>query len=56
MFWTITVILLVLWVLGMTAGSTVGMWVHLMLVFALVSMVLALVSGARRSGGAAGTR
>jgi hypothetical protein len=27
-----------------------------MLVFALVSMVLALVSGARRSGGAAGTR
>lgn len=50
MFWTITVILLVLWVLGMTAGSTVGLWVHLMLVFALVSLLLALVSGARRGG------
>lgn len=48
MFWTITVILLVQWVIGMTAGSTVGMWVHLLFVFALISGVLALVTGARR--------
>ncbi len=53
MFWTITVILLVLWVFGMAAGSTVGMWVHLLLLFSLVSLVLALVSGAKGRGSTA---
>lgn len=48
MYWTISVILLVLWALGLTAGSTEGAWVHLFLVFALVSAVLGLVSGGGR--------
>ena len=43
-FWTISVILFVLWVLGMVAGSTVGAWIHLMFVFALFSTVLAVAS------------
>lgn len=43
-FWTISVIFFVLWVLGMVAGSTVGAWIHLMFVFALFSTVLAVAS------------
>lgn len=43
-FWTISVIMFVLWVLGMVAGSTVGAWIHLMFVFALFSLVLAVAS------------
>ena len=31
MLWTITVILLVLWVLGLVSGSTMGAWVHILL-------------------------
>lgn len=43
-FWTISVIMLVLWVLGMVAGSTVGAWIHIMFVFALFSLVFAVAS------------
>ena len=35
MLWTITIILAVLWVLGMVSGAALGMWIHLLLVFAL---------------------
>jgi hypothetical protein len=41
--WTITIILFVLWVLGMVSGAQLGMWVHLLLVFALISLVLSVV-------------
>ncbi len=47
MLWTITLILFVLWVLGMVSGSTMGWWVHLLLVFALVSLVLAVMRRGR---------
>jgi hypothetical protein len=47
MLWTISAILLVLWVLGLITGSTVGMWVHLLLAFGMVALVLAFVSSAR---------
>lgn len=48
MFWTITAILLVLWVLGMVSGASVGMWIHLLLAFSLVSLLLAVMGAARR--------
>lgn len=51
MLWTITAILLVLWALGLITGSTVGLWVHLLLVFGLVTLVLAVVSSARVARG-----
>lgn len=51
MLWTITVILFVLWVLGMISGSTVGAWVHVLLVFALVSLVLAVARHGRPAVG-----
>ena len=43
MLWTITVILLVLWVLGLVSGSTMGAWVHILLVLAVISLIFAVL-------------
>jgi len=51
-YWTMGMILLVLWGLGLTTGSTEGHWVHLLLLFSMVAFLLAVVSqgrGRRRS-------
>jgi len=45
--WTIFVILLVLWLLGMISSYTLGGFIHLLLVLALVVLILQLVSGRR---------
>ncbi len=42
MYWTMSAILFVLWVLGLISGSTEGGWVHLLLSFSLVTLLLAL--------------
>lgn len=47
MLWTILVILLVLWLLGMVSGYTVGGFVHLLLILALVIFVINLLTGRR---------
>jgi hypothetical protein len=47
MLWTITLILFVLWVLGMVSGSTMGFWVHLLLLFAVTSLILAVARRGR---------
>jgi hypothetical protein len=43
MLWTITVILLALWVLGLVSGSAVGAWIHILLVLAVVSLIFAVM-------------
>jgi hypothetical protein len=43
MLWTITVILLVLWALGLVSGSAVGGWVHILLVLAIISLIFAVM-------------
>jgi hypothetical protein len=48
-YWTITVILFVLWVVGLITGSTEGHWVHLFLLFSMASLLLALMSRAQRN-------
>jgi hypothetical protein len=45
MLWTIAVILLVLWALGMVSSYTIGGLVHVLLVVALVVIVVQFVSG-----------
>lgn len=45
MLWTIFVILLVLWLLGMVSSYTLGGFVHLLLVLAIVVMVIRLLQG-----------
>jgi hypothetical protein len=47
MLWTIAVILLVLWVLGMVTSYTLGGVVHLLLVIALIVIVVQFISGRR---------
>jgi hypothetical protein len=45
MLWTIALILLVLWALGLVTGTTMGGLLHLLLVVALVMVVLNFISG-----------
>ena len=47
MLWTIAVILLVLWALGMVSSYTVGGFIHLLLVVAIIMVLVNLVSGRR---------
>ncbi|MDX1999507.1 MAG: lmo0937 family membrane protein [Thermoanaerobaculia bacterium] len=47
MLWTILVILLVLWFLGMVSSYTLGGLIHILLVVAVVILIVRLVSGRR---------
>jgi hypothetical protein len=47
MLWTIFVILLVLWLLGLVSGTTFGGFVHVLLVIAVVVVLIQLLSGRR---------
>jgi len=47
MLWTIFVILLVLWAIGMVSSYTLGGFIHIFLVLALAVLVINLVSGRR---------
>ena len=47
MLWTITVILLILWLLGVVGVYTVGAWIHLLLVLAIISIIFNLLAGRR---------
>jgi uncharacterized membrane protein YtjA (UPF0391 family) len=50
MLWTIGVILLVLWALGMLTSYTAGGLIHILLIVALVILVIRLVQGRRILG------
>jgi hypothetical protein len=47
MLWTIFVILLVLWLLGLVTSYTLGGFIHLLLIVALAVLVIQLISGRR---------
>jgi hypothetical protein len=47
MLWTIAVILVVLWALGLISGVATGGLIHLLIVIALVVLVIQLLSGRR---------
>jgi hypothetical protein len=47
MLWTIFIILLVLWALGMVTAYTMGGLIHLLLLVALVVLVIRLFQGRR---------
>lgn len=47
MLWTIVVILLVLWLLGLVSSYTLGGFIHLLLVIAIVVVIYNLVRGRR---------
>lgn len=45
MLYTIAVILLVLWLLGIVSSYTIGGFIHILLVVAIVMVLLRLISG-----------
>jgi len=47
MLWSIFVILLVLWLLGLVSSYTLGGFIHVLLVLALVVLVIQLITGRR---------
>lgn len=47
MLYTIAVILLILWLLGFASGYTVGAFIHILLVVAIVLLLVQFVSGRR---------
>ena len=47
MLWTIFVILLVLWLLGLVTSYTLGGFIHILLVVALAVLVIQLITGRR---------
>jgi hypothetical protein len=48
MLWTICVILVVLWLLGLVSGYTLGGVIHILLVIALIVVVVQVIQGRRR--------
>jgi hypothetical protein len=47
MLYTIAVVLLILWLLGLVSGYTIGAFIHVLLVIAVVLFLVGVVSGRR---------
>lgn len=47
MLWTIAVILLILWALGLVSSYTLGGFIHILLVLAIVVVLIRIIQGRR---------
>jgi len=47
MLWTIAVVLLVLWALGLVSSYTIGGFIHILLVLAIVVVLINIIQGRR---------
>ena len=47
MLWTICVVLIVLWLLGMVTSYTMGGLIHILLVVAVISLLVRIIQGRR---------
>lgn len=47
MLWTIFIVLLVLWALGMVTGTTLGNFIHILLIIALAVVLIRVIQGRR---------
>jgi hypothetical protein len=45
MLWTIFVILLIMWLLGMVSGYTIGGFIHILLIIAIVVVLIRVIGG-----------
>ncbi len=45
MLWTIFVILLIMWLLGMISGYVIGGYIHILLVIAIVVVLIRIIRG-----------
>ena len=49
MLWTIAVVLIVLWALGLVSSYTVGGFIHILLVVAIIVILLNFIQGRRKA-------
>jgi cation transporter-like permease len=47
MLYTLAVVLIILWLLGMITGYTLGSFIHILLVIAIIMILVNLISGRR---------
>ena len=47
MLWTIAVVLLILWTLGLMTGVTMSGFIHVLLVIAIIAVLMRVISGRR---------
>ena len=47
MLWTIAVVLIILWVLGLVTAHTMGGFIHVLLVLAIVAVLYRVITGRR---------
>jgi hypothetical protein len=47
MLWTIAVILIILWALGLVSSYTMGGFIHILLVVAIIVLLIGLIQGRR---------
>jgi hypothetical protein len=47
MLWTIAVILIILWLLGLVSSYTMGGFIHILLVVAIIVVLISLIQGRR---------
>ncbi len=47
MLWTIAVVLIILWALGLVSGYTMGAFIHILLVVAVILVLVRLIQGRR---------
>jgi hypothetical protein len=47
MLWTIALILMVLWLLGLVSSTTMGGFIHVLLVIAVIVVLLRIIQGRR---------
>jgi len=47
MLWTVAVVLLVLWVLGLVSSYTLGGFIHILLVVAVIVLLIQIIQGRR---------
>lgn len=45
MLWTIAVILVILWLLGLVSGYTIGNFIHILLVIAIIIVLVRVIQG-----------
>ncbi len=48
MLWTVALILIVLWVLGLVSSYTMGGFIHLLLVVAIITILIQVIQGRRK--------
>ncbi|MBU1055156.1 MAG: lmo0937 family membrane protein [Proteobacteria bacterium] len=47
MLWTIAVVLIILWLLGLVSGYTMGSFIHILLVIAIIVVLVRVIQGRR---------